>query len=320
MIVITNEWGIKMVNNIIKIRGKNLYVEVLGEEGLPALLHIHGGPGGVGSIDFVQYQGKRLSEHFKIVAVDQRGVWRSEAIRDDEDITIEDLIYDYEELRNVLGIKSWSVIAHSFGGYVASLYVDMFPEAIDCLIFEGPSFTFALSERSLIRAVAYELKKNGKDDLSEYYLKALKEKSDYKELNDIMGKAFKDLGDDGPVFWYGDDKQVINRIVAASSETLGLWKKSNNTRSKLMKDWRMYDSILSRISTVDKPSLLIKGIHDPITCEEQINEYKEKFINSCIEMFYESGHYVRVEEPGKYADVVMQFIFNSRKVLLRSLG
>ncbi|MGO4277225.1 alpha/beta fold hydrolase, partial [Paenibacillus sp. TAF58] len=117
-----------------------------------------------------------------------------EAIHDDEEITFEDLIYDYEELRNVLGITSWSVIAHSFGGYIASLYVDMFPESIDCIIFEGPSFTFSLSERSLIRAVAYELKRNGKEDLFEYYLKTLRVLSDYKEVSDIMGKAFNDLG------------------------------------------------------------------------------------------------------------------------------
>ncbi|MDR6555093.1 alpha/beta hydrolase [Paenibacillus qinlingensis] len=306
-----------MIKHVINIRGKNLYVEVLGEEGLPAILHIHGGPGGVGSTDFVQYQGKRLSEHFKIVAVDQRGVWRSEAIYVDEEITFEDLIYDYEELRNVLGITSWSVIAHSFGGYVASLYVDMFPESIDCMIFEGPSFTFALSERSLIRAVADQLRINGKEELFEYYVKSISKESDYKKINAIMGKAFNDLGDDGPVFWYGDDKQVINRIVGANPETLDLWKKSNHTRSKLMKDWRMYHSILDSISMVDKPTLLIKGMHDPITCEEQINEFKVKFINHCFEMFYESGHYVRVEEPDKYAEVVTQFIFNRRKALVR---
>ncbi|OPH50543.1 proline iminopeptidase [Paenibacillus ferrarius] len=305
-----------MANHITQIRGKNLYVELLGGEDLPALLYIHGGPGGVGSADFVEYQGKRLSEHFRIVAVDQRGVWRSEALQDDEDIAIEDLIYDYEEIRNLLGISNWSVIAHSFGGYVASLYVEMFPTSINCLVFEGPSFTFSLSERSLVTAVAAELKKIGNDDLSEYYLKTLREESDYKKVNDIMNKAFNDLGDDGPVFWYGDDKKVIHRMIGVSSETLDFWRKSNHTRSKLMKDWSMYDSILSRISTVDKPSLLIKGVHDPITCEEQINGYREKFRDSSMEIFYESGHFVRIEEPDAYADVVKRFIFKSQKSLL----
>ncbi|MNG19899.1 hypothetical protein D3C84_1041090 [compost metagenome] len=57
-----------MVNNLILIRGKNLYVEILGKEGLPIILYVHGGPGGVGSTDFVMYQGKRLSEHFRILS------------------------------------------------------------------------------------------------------------------------------------------------------------------------------------------------------------------------------------------------------------
>jgi len=74
------------VGNYYKVRGKNIYTEVLGEDSAPALLFIHGGPGGIGVADFIQYQGNRLSNNFKIIAPDQRGVWRSEGILDEEDI------------------------------------------------------------------------------------------------------------------------------------------------------------------------------------------------------------------------------------------
>ncbi|MCS4521685.1 hypothetical protein JTS97_06330 [Clostridium botulinum] len=40
-----------------KIRGKDIYTDTLGEGSSPALLFIHGGPGGIGVVDFIKYQG-----------------------------------------------------------------------------------------------------------------------------------------------------------------------------------------------------------------------------------------------------------------------
>lgn len=47
-----------------KIRGKDIYTEILGEDSSPVLLFIHGGPSGIGVADFIQYQGDRLSKNF----------------------------------------------------------------------------------------------------------------------------------------------------------------------------------------------------------------------------------------------------------------
>lgn len=75
-----------------EIRGKEIYTEILGEDSSPVLLFIHGGPGGIGAMDFIKYQGERLSKNFKVIAPDQRGVWRSQAISEEEDISLEDII------------------------------------------------------------------------------------------------------------------------------------------------------------------------------------------------------------------------------------
>ncbi|NOU93268.1 alpha/beta fold hydrolase [Paenibacillus sp. LMG 31456] len=290
------------------IRGKEIFIEVIGQEGLPVILYIHGGPGVVGCTDFVQYQGSRLSTNFMLVAVDQRGVWRSEAIEDDEEITLEDIVDDFEEIRIHLGIPKWSVVSHSFGGYIAALYASMYPKSIECLVFEGPTFNFALSERSLIRAVSNELERIGEQEKSNYYLEALNEIDDYKDIHQLMNSAFRDLGDDGVIFWHGEDKKVINRIVGASVESKSLWGKSNNTRRKLLNDWRVYHSVLDDIHAISIPSLLIKGYFDPITCDEQIKEFKDTFSDSEIIIFNSSSHSVRVEEPDKYAEVVTNYI------------
>lgn len=105
--------------NLREVRGKRLYVEVLGAESAPALLYLHGGPG-TGSYDFTLHQGARLAAKLRVVALDQRGVLRSDPLAEGEAFSLDDLVADCEALRKELGIARWTVLGHSFGGYLAT--------------------------------------------------------------------------------------------------------------------------------------------------------------------------------------------------------
>ncbi|WPC41261.1 alpha/beta hydrolase [Clostridium sp. JS66] len=295
-----------------KIREKNIYTEVLGEDSSPVLLFIHGGPGGIGTADFIKYQGHRLSKKFKIVAPDQRGVWRSEEILEEEHISLEDIIEDFEELRKKLHINKWSLLSHSFGGYLAVLYANLYPDSIECMIYECPSFDFSLSERSMLNSAAKELIKLGNEVLGKGYFKALKEITDYKEVHKLLMKALNELGENcNNIMWFGEDKQIIEKIAISTKDAGNLWGKSTNIRIKLLKDGRVYNHVFNELSNVNKPSLLIKGKHDPITCDIQIEEFRNRVRDKQVVTFDFSGHYVRIEEPDKYCQVITNYIHNN---------
>jgi len=297
-----------------KIRGKDIYTEILGEDSSPVLLFIHGGPGGIGVVDFIKYQGDRLSKSFKVIAPEQRGVWRSQPILDEEHISLEDIIEDFEELRKTLHINKWSLLSHSFGGYIAVLYANLYPDSIECMIYECPSFDFALSERSMLKAAANELAKLGNPTLAEEYFEGLKQIRDYKEVNKFLMKALNELGENCNNFmWFGNDKQIIEKIAVNTKDGGNLWHKSTNTRMKLLKDWRVYDDVFTELSNVNKPSLLIKGKYDPITCEVQTEEFMNRVQDKQVVTFDFSGHYVRIEEPDKYCEVIASYIYKKMK-------
>ena len=208
-----------------KIRGKDMYTEILGEDSHPVLLFIHGGPGGIGVAEFIKYQGDRLSKSFKVIAPEQRGVWRSQAVLDEEHISLEDIVEDFEELRKELLINKWSLLSHSFGGYLAVLYANLYPDSIEYMIYECPSFDFALSERSILKVAANELAKLGNPILAEECFKALKEIRDYKEINKFLMKALNELGDNCNNFmWFGIDKQKIEKIAVTTKDGGNLWR------------------------------------------------------------------------------------------------
>ncbi|MCV5432569.1 alpha/beta hydrolase, partial [Escherichia coli] len=91
---------------------------------------------------------------------------RSEEITEDEAFGLKDLIEDCEELKKVLQSKKWSIIGHSFGGYVALLYASIYPSSIEKIIFEGPTFNFALTSRALLQKTGHLLKKYGKEEIA----------------------------------------------------------------------------------------------------------------------------------------------------------
>ncbi|MEN2983017.1 MAG: alpha/beta hydrolase [Thermus sp.] len=105
-----------------------LYVEDVGEVHAPALLVLHGGPGGNA---YALREG--LEEYlsgFRVVYFDQRGSGRSlELPQDPRLFTLDALVEDTLALAEALGIERFALLAHGFGALVALEVLRRHPEA-----------------------------------------------------------------------------------------------------------------------------------------------------------------------------------------------
>lgn len=111
-----------------------LYVEESGNPGGPAVLFLHGGPGGGCSPNH-----RRLfdPEHYRIILFDQRGSGRSTPHASLEKNTTWDLVADIERLRTHLGIEKWLVFGGSWGSTLALAYAETHPQQVSGLILRG---------------------------------------------------------------------------------------------------------------------------------------------------------------------------------------
>ncbi len=114
--------------------GLDIHYQVIGL-GAPLLI-IGGGPGD----DAGRYRGlcELLAKNARCILVEQRGTGKSmPAVLDASTISIALTLDDFEAIRRQLGLKQWTVLGFSYGGYLASAYAQLFPGSISSLVLLG---------------------------------------------------------------------------------------------------------------------------------------------------------------------------------------
>ncbi|MCW1239949.1 alpha/beta fold hydrolase [Bacillus pretiosus] len=290
----------------MNIRGKKLYVETYGNLKNKPVLYLHGGLG-ESCYDFSFHQAERLKDSLYVIMIDQRGVCRSEEITEDEAFGLKDLIEDCEELRTALQIEKWSVIGHSFGGYLALLYASIYPSSIEKIIFEGPTFDFALTSRALLQKTGHLLKKYGKEEVVEESIAYSSSNATSEELLDAYIRLSNEL-EENRMEIYNYKEDVTDESLYSDEEWEIFSNRSKIHFDRLKVEGAVHTSLLQKIKDIQNPMLLILGKHDVVTCEKQIEMFNRDAQNGDYIVFEESGHTPHYEEADRFAEIVIQFL------------
>lgn len=286
---------------------KDLFVEDLGKKSAPPLLYLHGGPG-TGSYDFVEYQRELLADRVRLVAIDQRGVLRSREINEDDEFGLGDLVEDIETVKQSLGLSSWSVLGHSFGGYLGAVYANAYPASVDRLIFENATFDLGLSARSLLQGATLEYSKLGNPEMAKACLKlAFASEKSVSDLWFQFMNLTNDLGPDrNSLYVHGIEKGFFEQLVQQSPFSSDEWGKAVNHQKKLFEEGAVFNSLLGSIP--EQPTLLLKGRFDYVMSLDQIQAYVEMNPKAELVIFENSAHFPHAEEPQAFASEIVRYI------------
>ena len=114
--------------------GHHVYFEQCGNPEGPAIVFLHGGPGGGGDTNARRFFDPA---RWRIVLLDQRGCGRSRPHAELANNTTWHLIDDIEAIRARLGIESWSVFGGSWGSTLSLLYAQAHPTRVRSLVLRG---------------------------------------------------------------------------------------------------------------------------------------------------------------------------------------
>jgi proline iminopeptidase len=284
-----------------KIRGTEIFFDVEGaslvvEDHLirekPVAFLLHGGPGG----DHTSYKPlfSRLADRFQLVYIDHRGQGRS--ARGDRfsrgeatptNYTLYNNIEDIEALRKYLGLEQVIVIGGSYGGMVALSYAARYPNAVSYLIAYATvaSYEFLAKAQQTLQEIGTPAQIEIAQRLWDGNFRSNDELKTYFELLN-------------PLYSYRTKSVVTktNGILAyeATNEAFGGFLRSYDIRSELPK--------------IVAPTLVLAGRHDWICAPEFSEEIARLIPAAQLQIFEESGHLLRVDEPDRLIDSIAQFV------------
>lgn len=121
------------------VYAQQIYSQDYGNPKDPAIIFVHGGPRGNATL-FEGTTAALLAEKgFYVIAYDRRGEGRSQHTA--ATMTFTEAIADLDKLIEKYKLKKVSIIGHSFGGLVSTLYTHVRPQKVERLILVGALFS-----------------------------------------------------------------------------------------------------------------------------------------------------------------------------------
>jgi proline iminopeptidase len=142
----------------------DLFTHVLGDPKNPAILYVHGGPGGNGTMFEETIAPTLVEKGFYAVSYDQRGSGRSPK-GNAEDFTMAKFVADLDDVIFTLKLEKPVLIGHSWGGTLAMKYQEAHPDRVSGTILVGNPIDFPDSLSNIHdRCLAYYEKRILVDD------------------------------------------------------------------------------------------------------------------------------------------------------------
>lgn len=264
----------------------------VGGSGKP-IIFLAGGPGF--DVDYLEDAGKLFPTGYQRVFLEQRGTGRSRPTHlDSNNMSLRLAVEDLEALRIHLGLKTLTLVGHSWGGMLAMAYAASHPDTVDRLILigsGGPTREFLDSYSDNI-----EVRLHSEDkEMRAYWDDAAKQGVDADKV------ALESIKATFPAFFFDRAKGLA---YAAAKRDGSFHADTNNL---MMADIEKGYDLQAGLLRVTAPVLIIQGHQDPLgdTTAEEIHALLRastvRYINRC-------GHFPWIEQPEKFKEIVAEFL------------
>jgi proline iminopeptidase len=290
---------------VIFVNGQTLYIKTFGKANDKPIIFLHGGPG-YNCAGFEATTAQQLSDKgFFVIVYDRRGEGRSKDpnARFTFKETFDDLNHIYEQY----GIKRSTLIGHSYGGVVATLFADSHPDKIQSIILVGAPVSLQETFKTII-AKSKNIYAAKKDSSNLRYLTML-ESMDTTSI-DYSGFCFRHAMQNGfySVKNATDEAKGIKSKFRtdtlskyASQMTLdaplGFWKNEKYTTIDLT----------ANIKSLQSKKVRVYGLYgkdDGLYSSEQVQKLQNLIGESNLKYLDNCSHSVFMDQQTQFLDAI----------------
>ncbi|MFM9951356.1 MAG: alpha/beta fold hydrolase [Saprospiraceae bacterium] len=149
-----------LLSTAMGVNSQTLYTKTFGDSKGQPLIYLHGGPG-YNCVSFEATTAQKLAdEGFFVVVYDRRGEGRS--LDKQAKFTFQQTFDDLNGLYKKLGLKKATLIGHSFGGIVATLYARQYPKNVRGIVLTGAPISLQETFKTILKTTKsiYQTKKD----------------------------------------------------------------------------------------------------------------------------------------------------------------
>jgi pimeloyl-ACP methyl ester carboxylesterase len=260
----------------MKANGIELYYEIHGE-GRPLVLFE-----GLGYASWMWYkQVDKLSKHFKVIIIDNRGIGHSE--KPDVEYSISMMADDAYEILRALNINEVNVLGVSMGGFIAQEFALKHPEMVDKLIlcstsFGGPNI-IPIPQETL-----------------DIMLKGGGEVIDKEEARNATASAL--------------NKESVHKNIAVIDWIIASKEENPQPRYAYHRQLLAGASFNAeeRIHDIKAETLILAGRGDRVVPYENAYMISDKIPGSTVEIIDGGGHVFFMEEPETANEIIINFL------------
>lgn len=280
----------KSYEHLVDIGDTRLNIVERGD-GYP-LMVFHGGPG-LDHHEFADYLDP-LCDQFRLILVDMRAQGKSD-LCPETTWTLEQMAKDIVLLADVLGLKKYAVLGHSYGAFVVLQNAVDFPgHAAQTIVSGGiPSARF-------LSAVQENLQKLEPADVREKVIASWD-----REARVQTREEFAELMRDQMPFHFGNP--LDPRLAEYDERTKDTVYAPAMLRHFSQNDYGSIE-VEDRLKNVTQPVLVCTGRLDRVCTVPAAEAMAKGLPNSELVIFEKSGHMTFVEEPELYLKVVRDFL------------
>lgn len=230
-----------------------------------------------GSSDNWLTQAKILSQHYRVVTVDQRNHGQSPH---DDAFDYPSMVADLAELVHDLQLKNPVILGHSMGGKTAMNFAIRHPDLLERLIVVDISpRAYDLEHYTIVKGLKHiPVTALASRNEADAILSAYVVEPDVRQflLKNLQRKA------EGGFSW-----KINLPVIDRKLGNIGL--------------------DLQFPGTFEKPTLFIRGSRSNYILDADRQRIKEVFPKSTL-ITMETGHWVQAEKPKEFVDIVMQWL------------
>ena len=288
--------------------GKNLYIKTYGNKKEKVLIFIHGGPSGNSTL-FESTTAQKLADlGFYVIVYDRRGEGRS--ADPEAKITYAEAFEDLNLIYKKYHLKKATLLAHSFGGLVATLYTEKYPQNLSNLILVGALF----SQQETYDHILNSLKKK--------YLAVMDSKNlnkiSYVENLDKNSAGYRkhcfDLASENNYFKMPNPTEASKKLYSdyEASDFFKTNIRNKNAPLLFYKNEKQnnIDSrpSLNKIKKIGIPIYAIYGKEDGVFSSAQINSIKGIAGQNHFALLENCSHYLFVDQQNQFLQNIKKWL------------